>query len=60
MDDTGVYHGHASGLTKYSLLDGQQMWHCNTGGPVMAGGKVCKKATEKTKLISTNHLAKKY
>ena len=40
VDDTGVYHGHSAGVTKYSLLDGLPVWHVNTEDSVLHGVQV--------------------
>jgi outer membrane protein assembly factor BamB len=31
IDDTGVYHGHSSGVTMYNKQDGQRVWQRQTG-----------------------------
>ena len=40
IDDTGVYHGHSAGVTKYTLLEGQPVWHMNTEDGVLHGVQV--------------------
>lgn len=40
LDDTGVYHGHSAGVTKYSLLHGHQIWNTAINNKVLSGTQV--------------------
>ena len=40
VDDTGVYHGHTGGVSKYSLMDGKEIWHRVLPEAVLSGVKV--------------------
>ena len=42
IDAAGIYHGHSRGVTKYSLDNGRQEWHLDTGEAVYDGVKVCR------------------
>lgn len=35
--EQGIYHGHSGGVTMYSNLDGQRVWHQPTAGAVLFG-----------------------
>ncbi|WP_067701691.1 WGR domain-containing protein [Nocardia jejuensis] len=37
IDDSGVYHGHSNGVTKYDLTTGNNQWQVRTGGGVLFG-----------------------
>lgn len=37
IDSQGIYHGHSSGVTMYSLEEGKNLWHNPTKGSVLFG-----------------------
>ncbi|MFD7842600.1 WGR domain-containing protein [Nocardia sp. NPDC059764] len=37
IDESGVYHGHSNGVTRYDLETGNKDWQVGTGGSVLFG-----------------------